>query len=497
MKRPSRYKATCAECSAIVAPGAGVLEKRDQWVTLCALCSGNANTVAAMVNNHLKKWRGGSIYPYQWSGIGWLSGRQRAMLCDDQGLGKTLQVLASIPRGAAVVLICPAVAKGSWGDHIEALRPDLSAVVGFGRGFWLKPRPNQVTIMNYEIMPDLVDGHFAGDLPDSPIHVIADEAHFLKSLKAGRTLKFRALAREAYKRGGSCWLLTGTPIKTDPPDLWTLLNILGLQAETFGSWRCFRRMLGGRAGPFSSTIWDRGIDKEVPDILRRVMLRRVKGDVLPDLPPKRHDTINVEISDEAARACDAAIEALRAAGLDLEMLTMDALEGVSGVPFEEMSAACKALAAAKIPAILDLLDLEETTATKPLIVWSRHTAPLIAVAARPGWEKIDGTTTHRDRERFVKAFQTGELRGLACSIAAAGTAITLTACDHALFVDKSWSYADNVQAEDRIHRIGQDADSCRYTMLVARHRLDERLAELLHRRGHTFDAAINAARTVE
>ena len=223
-----------------------------------------------------------------------------------------------------------------------------------------------------------------------------------------------------------------------------------------------------------------------------VALRRRKVDVLRELPEKLRDEITVSIDSATRRACNAAARSLAAAGVSLDELTQEALSARQGASFEYLATAARALATAKLPALLDLLDLWEQESSEPRLVWSRHVAPLQALAQREGWEAITGATLQGRREELVRRCQRGELRGLALSIGAAGTAITLTAASHSIYLDRAWTPGDNIQSEDRTHRIGQRR-ACRYTLLVADHELDRALARLLHDKAATITSTIDAA----
>jgi SNF2 family DNA or RNA helicase len=160
--------------------------------------------------------------------------------------------------------------------------------------------------------------------------------------------------------------------------------------------------------------------------------------------------------------------------------------------FELLSAARAALATAKIPALLELVeDLEEQE--EPCVIFSAHRAPIDALAEREGWAVITGDTSATKRTEIEEKFQRGELRGIGATIAAGGTAITLTRASRMIFVDRDWTPALNEQAEDRIHRIGSKKPVL-YTNLVADHVLDRRIAEVLGRKRALIDASVDAAR---
>jgi len=165
-------------------------------------------------------------------------------------------------------------------------------------------------------------------------------------------------------------------------------------------------------------------------------------------------------------------------------------------PFEKLSAARAALATAKIPAALEWIKQYQENSEKPLVVFSAHRAPVETISELDGFESILGGTPTERRNELVDDFQAGRLKGLAITIKAGGEGLTLTAADHALFVDLEWNPAKNRQAEDRIHRIGQQ-DSASIVVLEANHEIDRRLCVLLQYKQDLFDKVIGGAAVEE
>ena len=489
----NRYPGPCHACGDHVEPQVGFLVG-PPWRLFhrpCVVAPDNDDGHGARVVSLALKASGHDLRPYQHEGVAWLSRRRHALLADDQGLGKTVQVLAALPRGARVLVVCPAVARNVWLDHVSWLRPDLDPILCLGRDSWHAWSDGDVAVTSWACLPSALTRERPGGLlralGDLPTHVVLDEAHYAKAPRAARTRRARALGQVC----DHVWALTGTPLKNRPPDLHSVLQVCQLDAQTWPTWREFVSDWGGRKGRWGME-WDGDRADTIPATLRRVMLRRLKRHVLDELPAKLYDTITVDLDTATRRACDAATTALARAGHDLDAMSEVALQHRrKGAGFDELAAAAKALASAKLPALLDLLDLWEQD-PEPRIVWCRHVAPLQALTQREGWEAITGSTGERQRSEYVERFQRGELCGLALSIGAAGTAITLTAASHAIYLDRAWTPSDNVQSEDRIHRIGQRR-ACRYTLLVADHALDRALARILHIKQQVINSTVDAA----
>jgi SNF2 family DNA or RNA helicase len=454
---------------------------------------------AAQIDAVLRE-RGLSLFPFQARGIEWLAPRTTALLADDMGLGKTVQALCAAPVGAPVVVICPAVAKGVWVREAKRFRPDLTPVALSGRGSFRWAQPGEMVVVNYDVLPGTPaaqKGHPAilpVDLATAPkgTVIIADEAHALKSSGAQRTSRFRALSQAARDAGGRVWLLTATPVLNRAPELWAVAQAMGAARETFGGYANYKRMWNAEDGRYG-TEWGQPT-ADVATALQAIMLRRIKSEVLLDLPAKTVRDIEVNgLSASTKKLCDQALAALEALGVDLGKAVKLATDTAGkSLAFEQLSAARAALATAKLDAALELVEAYED-AGEPVVVFSAHRAPIDALGARTGWATITGDTAAETRTEIENAFQGGKLKGVACTIKAGGVAITLTKACNAMFIDEEWTPALNSQAQDRIYRIGQSRGVV-ITRLVAAHALDRRIAVLLAEKTEIIDGAVNAAR---
>jgi len=411
------------------------------------------------------------LRPFQRTGISWLRSRRNALLADEAGVGKSVQALMAIDENHRGLVVCPAVAKGVWENECKKWRPDLKPVVLSGKGNFRWPGDRELVVINYDILPENVR-----NTEKLKIVLIADECHYLKSgSKAARTTNFRAISREAYRNSGNIYGLSGSPLLNHPLELWHVLYSLGLSQEAFDSWHRFCHMFSAMQGRFGM-VWGRP-SAEVPSRLSRVMLRRLKKDVLKDLPPKTWQDIPAEIDRKTKNLCDEALLAIAGMGIDLDGAVDDSmLTRLSGAEFTSISSARKALAMAKIPAMLDVVGQFEAN-EEPLVVFSAHRPPIDLLGERKGWGCITGDTTG-NRADIEQAFQRGELRGLAITIQSGGVSLTLTRASNALFVDQTFVPDINKQAEDRLARFGQTRGVL-IQRLVADHRLDRRLAEIL------------------
>lgn len=419
----------------------------------------------------LERGKAVGAYPYQLAGIKFIAERQRCLLGDDMGTGKSLMSLVSIPSSHGTIAIVPASVKYNWVAECNKWRPDLKPVVLHSHSLpaVLWPPAGEVWIINPDSLPDLPPSR---EQRTGKVFIICDEAHLYKNTRTKRHKAVRAWNDAANK----VCIMTGTPMTNRPQDLWGTLAVAGLATQAFGRRAAFEDMFerNDRNELVSPS-------PEVPKRLRQVMLRRTQDEVLKDLPPavyKQH-LVSKVIPPDLADKLDDLYERVEKA---LNMSQLPRLE--------DMSYVRSLLATFKVAEMHELIaDYEESDT--PLIVFSAHKEPVLSAARREGWAAITGETKPDERQAIVNALQAGQLRGVALTIQAGGVGLTLTRAAHMLFVDLDWTPALNAQAEARIKRIGQKAAHVHYTTMVVRHPVDERVLQLLEHKTQLFREAID------
>jgi SWI/SNF-related matrix-associated actin-dependent regulator of chromatin subfamily A-like protein 1 len=409
------------------------------------------------------------LFPYQVTGAAFLANKYRCLLGDEMGTGKTVQTLASLPKDVGTLVVCPASLKFNWRDETNKWRPDLTPIVLNGRKSFRLPEASEVVIVNYDILPQDLN-----DIQKKDFVLVCDEVHLCKNYKAKRSRAVKILSNIAKKTVG----LTGTPLMNRPFDLYGVLSSLHLENEVFGSWIGFLRAFNGYKNEWGGYTFG-AVSPLVPELLRRVMLRRRREEVLPDLPKKSYTTITVDgVSKSLQKRLDEVYD-------EVELL----LEMKELPPFEMFAEIRAALAESRIEAMLEIVENHEEEEI-PLVVFSAHRAPIDTLAQREGWATITGSTKPEDRQGIVRKFQSGELKGVGLTIAAGGVGLTLTRAWKALFVDLDWTPALNSQAEDRICRIGQ-TKPCEIVRMVSDHVLDRHIHELIAEKIDLFNNAID------
>jgi superfamily II DNA or RNA helicase len=408
---------------------------------------------------------GGELAPFQWAGVRYVLDARRAFLADEQGLGKTVEALAALEADGAypAIVVCPASMKLGWQREAERWLPHRSVVVVEGRP--PVPPSGEITILNYEI----VAAHREALSRRHPRALVVDESHYCKNPQAKRTQAVRRLAG-AVAPDGLRLALTGTPVLNHADELIAQLRVIG-RLEDFGSGARFSRQFRGQLSE-ERLHWH---------LRRRCFVRRLKSEVLPQLPAKRQVVVPVALTNEAEYrlAEKDVIEWLRSQPLDLSELNARIAATLRAERLAQLGTLQRLAARGKLAAALAWID-DFLASGEPLVVFARHVEIQQAVLARfPAALHLLGADSLRNREASIAAFQDPGGPSLiigATRVAAQG--ITLTRSSNVAFLELEWTPAMHDQAEDRCHRIGQhDAVTAWY--LLAANTIDETMARLI------------------
>ena len=456
---------------------------------------------------------GGELKPFQRAGVTYLLAQRRAFLADEQGLGKTIEALATLEADGAypAVVVCPASLKLNWMRELERWLPGRTAQALSGTGVRKRRSPDADERSEEEVGVsdgDTTEGHTAGayatgaDIPytGSPIPaaditvvnydilaarapalaamapraLVLDESHYCKNAAAKRTQAVGRLA-SSVPSDGLVLALTGTPVMNRPPELISQLRILGRLAD-FGSGAQFGRRFRG-ADAHVRLHWH---------LRSRCFVRRLKADVLPQLPAKTRTVVPVELDNEPEyRLAEHDVIAwLRSRPLDLGELDAKVAAALRAERLVRLNALKKLAARGKLHAALAWIH-DFCSSGERLVVFARHREIQRAVLERfPSALHILGEDTHAARDASLHAFQSADDSGnqlIVCSIEVAGQGLTLTQASNVAFLELDWTPAKHDQAEDRCHRIGQQ-DAVNAWYLLAAGTIDETMATLLERK---------------
>jgi len=439
--------------------------------------------------------------PFQRAGIAYAMKRPATLIGDEMGLGKTIQVCGLInqTKPRSVMVICPASLKVNWQRELEKwLVGDYTIGIASGKEL----PETDILVINYDILNKyrqiLAKRHW--DLG------VADEAHYIKNSKAKRSKLVVELLQGADRRV----LLTGTPIVNRPEELYNLIQLL--DPDRWGSFFKYGKRY---CGAFQSRWgWDFSGATNLPELqetLRRtVMVRRLKADVLTDLPPKRRQIIPIPMNGFAEQVekereleeyygdliAEAQSEADMAdANEDPEAYkkAVAKLKELTNVEFSEMSKVRHDTALAKAPAVVGhLIDMLDSV-SKVVVMAHHHDVvdELEAGLAEFNPVRLTGQSSQKARQEAVDRFQNDpECKVFIGSIQAAGVGLTLTASSTVVFAELGWTPAEMSQAEDRCHRIGQ-FDSVLVQHLVIDGSIDGRMAHTLVDKQNVLDRALD------
>lgn len=442
-------------------------------------------------------------YPYQMKGIARGLELKRFMNCDEPGLGKSLESIATINLGNAFpcLVICPSSLKINWQREWEKFTDKkamvLSDKVRDTWPFFWQTGMHQIFIVNYESLKKyfvqrikksqgwtLRDVEFRNSIQLFK-SVIIDESHRCKSSSTQQAKFCKGIC------SGKEWIieLTGTPVVNKPKDLVPQLSILN-RMEDFGGYKTFiNRYCSGQNE--ASNL------KELNFMLwNKCMFRREKSLVLTDLPDKIRQVNTCEITNrkeyiDAERDLimylqkykDADDEKIQKALRGEVMVKIGILRNIS--------------ARGKVRDVIEFVKDFQENGKKIILFCSLHEVVDKLKNIFPMAVSVTGRDSQDEKQRAVDAFQNNPNTDIIiCSIKAAGVGLTLTASSNVAFVEFPWTYADCCQCEDRAHRIGQkDSVTCYY--FLGRKTIDEKVYKIIQAKKNIADAVTGSTEEIE
>lgn len=465
--------------------------------------------------------------PFQKAGIEYALGRENTLFGDEMGLGKTMQAIGVINSQGAIVhtlVVCPAHLKINWKREMTKwlTRSPQSIEIAYANKDF--PRADTV-IINYEALV-LLCKCYTHRHPraahkdtwvtrDCPLHserwdiLIVDECHYVKNPKTKRSKAVKAVSakRRLY--------LTGTPIVNRPIELWPIISELA--PETFNHfWGYARRYCNANN---DNGHWDLTGSSNLGELQEKlrgtIMVRRLKSEVLTELPPKVRQVIEIPTNGstqvvEAEKAAMAKQEG-RLTGLKQAVeeakasddpedykAAVKALRQGWQVAFTEMAKVRHDTAVAKIPYIIEHIKDVLNSGNK-VVVFAHHHDVIDALFDTFISEavKLDGRDSATRKDEAITAFQNDEWKRLFIGgIQAAGTGITLTAASHVIFAELDWVPGNVTQCEDRLHRLGQH-DSVLVQHLVLEGSIDANIAQTMVEKQAVIDKALDEEVVIE
>ncbi len=494
--------------------------------------------------------------PFQLAGVQYALGRQNTLFGDEMGLGKTIQALGflnALGRTLNVLVVCPATLKLNWRDEAQKWLVNDQQIKVVKNGRDLPADDDNFVIVNYELtfrrnisrrrktknqeaetpedflkrQKEYAAETFVCDALASRQWdvVVIDEAHFLKNEKAKRSVAIIG-QRKSRKNGmqgvpglvhnaDRVLTLTGTPIMNRPIEIFPLLH--ALYPREFSSYWKFAKAYNGAfqtivptpSGPRS--VWQMGEAANLDELQRRLrsicMVRRLKVDVLDELPAKLRQIVSIDSGSDSSDdtqemqaykryveglIANATNEASARAAVDAYIKVAEDMEE-HDIDITKVSKLRVKLAKEKLPFVIDHLNNMIEEGVNKVIVFAVHHAVIDTLMKKFGDRavKIDGRDSQDARHQSVQRFQNDDsVQFFIGQIHAAGVGLTLTAASHVVFVELDWVPANLTQGEDRAHRIGQK-NSVLVQHLVLAGSLDEHFVKMIIDKQAVFDAMLD------
>jgi len=435
-----------------------------------------------------------SLRPFQKEGVIFGVIRNgRCLIGDEMGLGKTIQAISIahyFKDDWPLLVICPATLRYNWSNEIERWLGVYPEEINVITSSHIKP-DNRINIISYELATKNAD-----DLEQRKFKcIIADESHYLKNYKTERVKNIRKVLRNATR----VILITGTPALSRPIELYPQIDLM-MSNQHWLSYDDFsKRYCEAKETSF-------GIDRrgscnrtELNYLLSRtIMIRRRKNDVLTDLPQKSRQYIHLCIEEKE-------LKSLKMSASEKQQISKEMKKAASMTEYQQKEylknskwlEMFKKTGTAKLKAVKayvsDLIDQDVK-----FLIFAFHLNVLDGIEETVKKHKnvkyirIDGSTTQGKRQKLVDEFRfNNEYKVAILSITAAGVGLTFTPCSTSIFAELYWTPGTLLQAEDRVHRIGQKSNvTIQY--LLAKGTLDDELWPLIQKKievlGETLDA---------
>ena len=434
-----------------------------------------------------------SMRAYQKTGFRWLKTLESCgfggILADEMGLGKTIQTIAYLASnpysvtGMPGLVVCPASLIYNWADEVRRFAPQLSVRIILGPAAQRKQLRQDagnadLWVTSYELLrqdiEDYAQRKFYCCVLDEGQHIKNQTTQVSKAVK-------RIDCRQRF-------VLTGTPIENRLSELWNLFDFL-MPGYLFTN-AAFRDKL-------EKPIVKSG-NPEAQEQLRKLVspfiLRRLKKDVLKELPPKSEYIRRIQLSEREQKTYYSAVQALRDSigEEDGKLKILAALTQLRQICCDP--ALCFQNYEGETSKLDACMELVETMAENghQILLFSQFTSMLDILRGRLEERGISnftlrGSTSKEQRARLVKEFNEGKASVFLISLKAGGTGLNLTAADIVIHYDPWWNLAAQEQATDRAHRIGQEAHVQVYK-LIAKDTIEERILELQEKKAALMDA---------
>lgn len=494
------------------------------------------------------------LFPYQRAGVEFLRVAESALLADEMGTGKTVQTIATLERDDLypALIVCPNSVKANWAREFKKWAPARRVEVApsgtpqaVESAEEIMAGTAEVLIVNWEALKNLSKLAAFGSIrlegcsncdptsrrrpptcqrEDKILNmirwtaVVADEVHKAKDPKSAQTRALWAVGDRAERR----FALTGTPIEQSPDELWSVMRFVAPD-EYPAKWAWLERYAVMVPNHFSGGFDIVGMREdrlaEFDRFFLPRFLRRTKAQVLPDLPPKLYLRRDVVLSPKQRKAYEQ-LSTEMLAGIEGGIITAEN-SLVASLRLRQLASAYGQVVSAQNwnltlddPALhdaietqvklsepsskLDVLEevLEELGPNRQAVVFAESRQLLDLAALRLDdldltFGHIRGGQPESERQAGIDYFRAGDLQFMLVVLSAGGEGVDgLQAADVGIFLQRPWSSIKNKQAEDRLHRIGQEGESVTYIDLVSVDTIEEEMFNVLMKKEQRFQEIV-------
>lgn len=477
--------------------GRFLVTKNDEFKSLVnnVLTSEERNyTVPDTINAELR--------PYQTVGYKWLMNLAEnglgGILADDMGLGKTLQAIVYIEEmhrrnpNDKFLVVCPTSVVYNWLDEFENFAPSLKCKIIEGvpadrEALIKREDDSNVLITSYPLIRRDINAY-----DDCKFNTIfLDEAQFIKNAASVNAKSVKTLQAEHR------FALTGTPIENSLSELWSIFDfIMPFYLLSY------TRFIVKYEKPI--TKGDEGAKAVLNKRIQPFVMRRMKKDVLLELPEKLEEKMAAELNPEQKNLYLSYLESVKG-DLRAELLN----EGINASRFQILAALTRLRqicchpstflenyngGSGKLDLFLEIVPNLISNGHR-ILVFSQFTSMLEIIKKSLdnlgySYFYLDGTTKNADRVEYVKAFNNGERQLFLISLKAGGTGLNLTGADSVIHFDPWWNPAVEDQATDRAHRIGQK-NVVEVIKLITKGTIEEKIYKLQHHKKELSESIIS------
>ncbi|MBL3687785.1 DEAD/DEAH box helicase [Leucobacter zeae] len=462
---------------------------------------------------------GRELMPHQARFLGSVrDGHRSFLLADEPGLGKTAQsvIAASVAGAYPLLVVVPNVVKMNWAREVQRWTPQRRVTVIHGDGQDIDAFAD-VFVVNYEIL----DRHLSWISRFGFAGMVVDEAHMIKNVQSQRSRNVLAIAESIRARTpGSAPLLialTGTPLINDIDDFRAIWRFLGWTESDKPGPELMARLESNGWTPADSAFYPEARQS----VIEMGIVRRRKVDVAADLPAKRVVDLPVELDDDLGRGIrDAEAKlarklverytAVKSGKLGQKLSDEAIIRMVCAQELEESNASADGLnvftmvrqiGQAKASLAADYASQLARSVGK-VVFFAKHIDVMDRVEAQfaeAGLRTVSirGDQTAAFRQEQIDAFNKDpEVAVAVCSLSAAGVGVNLQASSNVVLAELSWTDAEQTQAIDRVHRIGQDEPVTAWRIIAAQ-TIDAKIAELIDGKAGLAARALDGAAAPE